>query len=762
MAIYDTHRREIVIRIVYDGPPSAGKTTNLHTLLGCLPPQVLRRFQASEPVGARTQVFDWLELPKLRIKDGGRVVRCQILTVPGQKEYAHRRRMILGMADAVVFVCGSQPDDLPTCRRMLTDLVKCIPPDSRRLAPVGFVLQANKQDLPGALTPRAMAEALKMPPQVPAFAAQASQGDGVYDTLWMAIRLATYRARVLMTDGTITRESGGIEEAQDLYERVLMAEQGRGRSTVESRAVLDFEVALQHYETEAAAQQDDEASSLNADDNSHVPPESFEETSAWTEPESPSPIPPPVEVPAAAKLQEPEPPQKAAEQPIVSTIEKSVEPKPLETREPDLQPLPATAKALLDSLLDGADDEPEAAAQAVEDDGPGPNVFAITDDEEPEYKPGTSLQNLGSQRGGTRSEAVESDAAAVSSAAHSTTDDSFIDAVTEHDTIGSDLSPSPIDSDPAPAEFIENYNSSDAREQRPVSAPLADDTNQKFDSVETVVNSTTEATPQVSESASVVEPETPAAAEADEPRVEAEAVASASLPSEDFTSTDPSTAPLPSLPMRVPEAGNAWPPVTARGVLTQFLDAEIDDAAEPWRWLDKERVEFRGRPGWRLLTRYNDWLYTDRAAGRVALIAMVRRYVSVESILPQGKVLLLAPDEAAYRLWELTPERLSFAQQYQSLTNTARRTDLARLAREANDAAIRLAGIARDAKVTLDLTPESIALVDTGAEYLGSVQPGIAEHDVAEHFQVCLRKLTSEMLATGSLVASLRDDTSNG
>lgn len=79
MAVLDSDANEIVIRVVYDGPPEAGKTTSLRALASSLEqPSVT----PEEDADGHTQWFDWMEYTGGRF--AGCRIRCQIVSVPGQ------------------------------------------------------------------------------------------------------------------------------------------------------------------------------------------------------------------------------------------------------------------------------------------------------------------------------------------------------------------------------------------------------------------------------------------------------------------------------------------------------------------------------------------------------------------------------------------------------------------------------------------------------------------------------------------------------
>jgi hypothetical protein len=82
MAAFDPHERKILVRVVYDGPGFAGKTTNIQQLHGFFTDRRRGDLITPEAKEGRTQFFDWMHL------DGGLVhghgLRCQLVSVPGQ------------------------------------------------------------------------------------------------------------------------------------------------------------------------------------------------------------------------------------------------------------------------------------------------------------------------------------------------------------------------------------------------------------------------------------------------------------------------------------------------------------------------------------------------------------------------------------------------------------------------------------------------------------------------------------------------------
>jgi signal recognition particle receptor subunit beta len=184
MASFDSERKCHVVRIVYDGPGFAGKTTNLKRVHEIIPPSRRSEIVTPAELKGRTMFFDWLEIEGPRHEGVG--LRFQLITVPGQIERNYRRRPLVAMADVVVFVCDSSPAAIPDTQRTFARLRASI---KRRSEPVSVIVQANKQDVEGALTPAVLRRKLRLDPAVPMISANAAKGDGVKATLNEAMRV---------------------------------------------------------------------------------------------------------------------------------------------------------------------------------------------------------------------------------------------------------------------------------------------------------------------------------------------------------------------------------------------------------------------------------------------------------------------------------------------------------------------------------------------------------------------------------------------
>lgn len=241
MAYFDAQRSEAVLRIVYDGPATAGKTANLRSLHAAFSQRSMDGIHVpAENARGRTLFFDWLELLVGHVDEWP--LRCQILTVPGQLALAKRRVRLLKEVDAVVLVCDSTPKGVAAARIAATSLVYVLGHCGNTSAPV--IVQANKQDLAGALAPRDVALRLGMGAHLRVVPARATEGEGVRETLIAALDAARDRLRPLLRAGGPTALSCRTETAEQLY-LTMLAEDETDDDVME---VTALEVALKAVE----------------------------------------------------------------------------------------------------------------------------------------------------------------------------------------------------------------------------------------------------------------------------------------------------------------------------------------------------------------------------------------------------------------------------------------------------------------------------------------------------------------------------------
>ncbi len=182
MSLVNFTSREITCKIVYYGPGRSGKTTNLHYVYERVPETRRGRMVSLATQTDRTLFFDFLPIDLGQIS--GFTTRFQLYTVPGQVYYNATRRLVLQGADGVVFVGDSQARQLDENIESLQNLQSNLLEHGVDVRTMPLVMQYNKQDLPRELilTPAELDDALNFR-AVPAFAADALHGRGVFETL---------------------------------------------------------------------------------------------------------------------------------------------------------------------------------------------------------------------------------------------------------------------------------------------------------------------------------------------------------------------------------------------------------------------------------------------------------------------------------------------------------------------------------------------------------------------------------------------------
>jgi hypothetical protein len=219
MAVLDPRSDTVVIRVVYDGAPMAGKSTSVFALGKGLGAQVYTPVE----VAGRTLYFDWLDYTGGLFE--GRRIRCQIISVPGQVTLAPRRRRLLESADAVVFVGDSTPAGFDTDRWYLGSLHLVL--GQLNGPAVGVVLQANKRDHPHAVPISDIRSTLEgMGANIGVVESVATDGIGIREAFVFAVRLALDRVRELMRTDQLPIAAPEVDSAQDLLAQLRKGEIG--------------------------------------------------------------------------------------------------------------------------------------------------------------------------------------------------------------------------------------------------------------------------------------------------------------------------------------------------------------------------------------------------------------------------------------------------------------------------------------------------------------------------------------------------------
>jgi len=250
MAIIDDSKGVLVVRIVYDGPALSGKTTSLRALAK----GVSSKVETPAEQAGRTLFFDWVDYVGGLFD--GRQIRCQIVSVPGQKELSRRRKLLIESADAVVLVLDTRQMEWEFGLGWLRDTA---PYCRSKSPPVGLVLQANKRDAPDAVPAEDMQQALKRIAPVAVVPSTATSGEGIREAFVLAVRLSLDRVRALAASGELRVGRPEEDDPAQLMERMRGVER-------EPDAPLDQAFAAQALCSLAA-----ELDSLGLDPNPALP-----------------------------------------------------------------------------------------------------------------------------------------------------------------------------------------------------------------------------------------------------------------------------------------------------------------------------------------------------------------------------------------------------------------------------------------------------------------------------------------------------------
>ena len=172
--------RELNLKIVYYGPASSGKTTNLEQIHRRVDTAHRSELVSLKTYEDRTLFFDFLQLELGKIS--GLTPKIHLYTVPGQVRYEGIRKLVLRGADGVVFVADSAPiranDNIVAWHDMKSHLRS----NHLSMSHTPIVLQCNKQDMLGAMALVEIKYLLHVQDLV-GFPAIAVNGEGVLDTL---------------------------------------------------------------------------------------------------------------------------------------------------------------------------------------------------------------------------------------------------------------------------------------------------------------------------------------------------------------------------------------------------------------------------------------------------------------------------------------------------------------------------------------------------------------------------------------------------
>lgn len=180
MAFINLKTKELQIKIVYYGPASSGKTTNLLYVYKNYYDRVKSELVTINTYGDRTLFFN---------------IKVQLFTVPGQVKYHATRKLVINGVDGIVFVADMLASQRIKNIMALKDLHANLIEYNKNIFKIPLVFQFNKEDLAEneivALSENRLLKDLNRKLKKPYFKASALNGTNVAATLKKIITMTS-------------------------------------------------------------------------------------------------------------------------------------------------------------------------------------------------------------------------------------------------------------------------------------------------------------------------------------------------------------------------------------------------------------------------------------------------------------------------------------------------------------------------------------------------------------------------------------------
>ncbi|HUV78460.1 MAG: GTPase domain-containing protein [Deltaproteobacteria bacterium] len=191
MALINSDKKEVEVKLVYYGPGRAGKTSNLEYIYKKFKKRIKGELASIKTHGDRTLFYDSLPLDIGTVK--GYNIKVQLYTIPGQIKYATTKKLVLRGADGIVFVADSMVLRQNLNIASFQDLKENLTIFDKDIFKIPLVFQYNKRDLADQNIPilsyETLEKDLNSELKAPSFEASAIKGSKVIETVKKIISL---------------------------------------------------------------------------------------------------------------------------------------------------------------------------------------------------------------------------------------------------------------------------------------------------------------------------------------------------------------------------------------------------------------------------------------------------------------------------------------------------------------------------------------------------------------------------------------------
>jgi len=185
MAFVNYSKREVNAKIVYGGPPGAGKITNLQWLFQNLPAASKGRWTSLASESGRTCFFDLIPADAPLVN--GFPVRFHLYALPGEGASASSLRLLAKGADGAAFIADLRQNRLAATGSALEEFKSALADGGIDFDSLPLVVQFNWRSQPDERFARKFASDLGLPGR-PFVSAGAATGRGVKETFFALAR----------------------------------------------------------------------------------------------------------------------------------------------------------------------------------------------------------------------------------------------------------------------------------------------------------------------------------------------------------------------------------------------------------------------------------------------------------------------------------------------------------------------------------------------------------------------------------------------